>query len=266
MVEFASSFRSIPPDASPQPQDSITTSHVLIYSVMHPETSIQALPVELVSSEGAQSALLSIADAVIAGWTGRDAEAVEKHILELEKLGVPRPASTPIFYRVAASRLTTAGEIQVVGESSSGEVEAIYVQHDGALWVGLGSDHTDREVETYGITVSKQVCDKPVAPMLWPYSELEKHWDQIILRSYAITDGERTLYQEGTLAAMLPPDDLIARYSEAGLSEGTLMFGGTLATLGEVTPADRFEIALEDPVLHRTIEHGYNVKSLPIRG
>jgi hypothetical protein len=233
---------------------------------MQPETSSVALPVELVSLEGARSALLSIRDAVIAGWTGRDAEAVEKHILELEKLGVPRPASTPIFYRVSAARLTVAGEIQVVGESSSGEVEAIYVQYNGVLWVGLGSDHTDREVETYGITVSKQVCEKPVAPILWPYSELEKHWDQLILRSYAITDGERKLYQEGTVATMLPPENLFARYSEAGLSEGTLMFGGTLATLGEVAPADRFEFELEDPVLNRKIEHGYSIKSLPIRG
>ncbi|MEE8348634.1 MAG: DUF2848 domain-containing protein [Acidobacteriota bacterium] len=233
---------------------------------MQLETSSVALPVELVSSEGAQSTLLSISDAVIAGWTGRDAEALENHIRELEKLGVPRPASTPIFYRVAAARLTVAGEIQVVGESSSGEVEAVYVQYDGALWVGLGSDHTDREVETYGVTVSKQVCEKPVAPVWWPYSELEKHWDQIKLRSYAITGGERTLYQEGTVAAMLPPEDLIARYSETGLSEGTLMFGGTLATLGEVVPAERFEIELEDPVLNRKIEHGYSVKTLPIRG
>jgi hypothetical protein len=233
---------------------------------MQSKTSSVALPVELVSSEGARSVLFSIANAVIAGWTGRDAEALEKHIRELEKLGVPRPASTPIFYRVAASRLTIAEEIQVVGESSSGEVEAVYVQYDGALWVGLGSDHTDREVETYGVTVSKQVCDKPVAPIFWPYSELEEHWDQIILRSYAITDGEKTLYQEGTLAAMLPPDDLIARYSETGLSDGTLMFGGTLATLGEVAPADRFEFELEDPVLKRKLEHGYHVKSLPIRG
>ncbi len=239
---------------------------MVICSAMQPETSSVALPVELVSSEGAQSTLLSIGDVVVAGWTGRDEEAVEKHIRELEKLGIPSPASTPIFYRVAASRLTIAGEIQVVGESSSGEVEAVYVQHDGALWVGLGSDHTDREVETYGITVSKQVCDKPVAPVLWPHSELETHWDQIILRSYAINDGERTLYQEGTAAAMLPPNDLIARYSEAGLSEGTLMFGGTLATLGEVAPADRFEFELEDPVLNRKIEHGYSVKGLPIRG
>ena len=41
------------------------------------------------------------------------------------------------------------------------------LQHAGRLWVGTGSDHTDREVEKYGVTVSKQMCDKPVAPVFW---------------------------------------------------------------------------------------------------
>ncbi|MEE2823198.1 MAG: DUF2848 domain-containing protein [Acidobacteriota bacterium] len=233
---------------------------------MHSGTHAIDLPVELVSVGGAQPTTLSITTTVIAGWTGRNKDAVEKHILELEKLGVPRPTSTPIFYRASASRLTIAGEIQVVGNDSSGEVEAVYVQHDGTLWVGLGSDHTDRKVETYGITVSKQVCDKPIAPTLWLHSELEQHWDQLILRSYVTTDGKRTLYQEGTIATMLPPEELITRYSKTGLSNGTLMFGGTLATLEEVTPADRFELELEDPVLNRKITHGYNIKTLPILG
>ena len=31
----------------------------------------------------------------------------------------------------------------------------------GRIFVGLGSDHTDRKVETYSVTVSKQMCDKP---------------------------------------------------------------------------------------------------------
>jgi hypothetical protein len=38
---------------------------------------------------------------------GRDPVAVEKHIKELELLGVKRPATTPIFYRVSNARLTT---------------------------------------------------------------------------------------------------------------------------------------------------------------
>ncbi len=54
-----------------------------------------------------------------------------------------RPATTPIFYRVAASRLTQATRIEAAGEESSGEVEYALVQHNGALYVGVGSDHTD---------------------------------------------------------------------------------------------------------------------------
>ena len=35
---------------------------------------------------------LTIAHLVIAGWTGRDPIARDKHIAELEELGIPRPA------------------------------------------------------------------------------------------------------------------------------------------------------------------------------
>jgi Protein of unknown function (DUF2848) len=35
-------------------------------------------------------------------------EALEKHICELQALGVKRPKSIPIFYRVAADLLTTS--------------------------------------------------------------------------------------------------------------------------------------------------------------
>jgi hypothetical protein len=85
-----------------------------------------------------------IENLVIAGWTGRDAAAVEKHIRELEKIGVKRPSRTPIFYRVAASLLTTADAIQVAGHDSSGEVEFVMLSLADGLWVGVGSDQTDR--------------------------------------------------------------------------------------------------------------------------
>ncbi len=39
---------------------------------------------------------------------------------------------------------------------------------DGKRYLGIGSDHTDRKVETYNITVSKQMCDKPVRPSCGP--------------------------------------------------------------------------------------------------
>jgi hypothetical protein len=210
---------------------------------------------------------VAIDDLVVAGWTGRDPAAVEKHIKELEALGVKRPASTPIFYRVSAARLTTDTEIEVVGATSGGEVEFVLLQHGGRMWVGAGSDHTDREVETYGVTVSKQMCDKPIAPVLWAFDEVAPHWDKLILRATVTEGGARVLYQEGAVAAMMAPADLLARHAKAArLADGTLMFCGTLAAKGGVRPTAQFAFELEDPVKQRKIAHAYAVRTLPILG
>lgn len=206
---------------------------------------------------------VAVEHAVIAGWTGRDKAAVEKHIVELEALGVKRPATTPIFYRVAAARLSLSESIEVLGGASSGEVEFVLLQSQGRLWVGVGSDHTDREVEAYGVSVSKQMCEKPIAPVFWAYENLAPHWDRLMLRSYATIGGVRSLYQEGPVAAMRYPEDLIGRFvNESKWVEGTLMFCGTLAVHGGVRPADHFEFELEDPVRARKIRSGYSVSKL----
>ena len=91
---------------------------------------------------------MPIDQVVIAGWTGRDPVARDKHIAELEALGIARPASTPIYYRCSARRLTFEDSIEVCGTDSSGEVEFFLVGWQGRIFVGLGSDHTDRKVES----------------------------------------------------------------------------------------------------------------------
>jgi hypothetical protein len=210
---------------------------------------------------------LPIDQAVIAGWTGRDPVARDKHIAELEAIGIARPASTPIYYRVAARRLTTADSIEVSGGDSSGEVEFVLIGWQGRIFVGLGSDHTDRKVETYSVTVSKQMCDKVMAPVLWELEDVAGHWDRMILRSHAWIGGARVLYQEGTLDSMLSVEDLIQRgFGGAGFPDGCAMFGGTFAARGGIRPASRFECELEDPVLKRSIRHAYDVIELPVLG
>ena len=206
----------------------------------------------------------AITHAVIAGWTGRDPVARDKHIAELAALGVKPPATTPVYYRVAASRLTVGDRIEVTGAASSGEVEFMLLGAGGATYVGVGSDHTDRQAETYDVTVSKQMCEKPVAPVLWPFEEVRGHWDRLVLRAWATIDGERRLYQEGSVDTMLAPTALIAGHAADGLlPEGTALFGGTLAAIGGIRPATRFDFELEDPVLGRRIRHGYDVVVLP---
>lgn len=210
---------------------------------------------------------VTIERTVVAGWTGRDPVAVEKHIKELEALGVKRPASTPIFYRVSNTRLTTDPVIEAVGDASGGEVEFLLLKHGGKMWVGTGSDHTDREVETYGVTVSKQMCEKPIAPVFWAFDDVAPHWDRLLLRSYVLNGKERALYQEGPITKMMDPKALLARFNDkADLADNTLMFCGTLAAIGGIRATDAFEFEIEDPVLGRKITHAYRVEKLPILG
>ena len=226
------------------------------------------LTLTVVDAYGATTPLtLAIDQAVVAGWTGRDPVARDKHIAELEAIGIARPATTPIYYRVSARRLTTEDEIEVCGGDTSGEVEFVLIGWQGRIFVGLGSDHTDRKVESYSVTVSKQMCDKPIASVLWELEEVIDHWDRLILRAHAWIGGKRELYQEGTLDAMLPVSELLARgFVDGKLPDGCAMFGGTFAAKGGIRPANRFEFELEDPVLKRSIRHAYDVIELPVRG
>jgi hypothetical protein len=221
-----------------------------------------------VDAQGTTTPLtLAIDQAVIAGWTGRDPVARDKHIAELEAIGVARPATTPIYYRCSARRLTQEDSIEVCGENSSGEVEFVLIGWQGRTFVGLGSDHTDRKVEGYSVTVSKQMCDKPMASTLWELEDVIDHWDSLILRAYAWIAGKRELYQEGTLDALLPVSELLALGFAGGkLPDGCAMFGGTFAAKGGIRPSSRFECELEDPILKRIIRHAYDVVELPVRG
>lgn len=212
---------------------------------------------------------IQINQLIIAGWTGRDKAAMEKHMVELEELGIKRPASTPVFYRTSASLLTTASHMQVPGQDSSGEVEFILINIDGKLWVGVASDHTDRKVEAYNITVSKQMCAKPMASTLWPYDEVKDDWDKLGIASDISENDTKVSYQSGTVAAMLSVSDLIKAYEEEtgnSFGPGDAMMGGTLAAIGGVRPASQFNFSLIDFKSGRTISHGYDIESLPVVG
>jgi hypothetical protein len=202
---------------------------------------------------------------VVAGWAGRDEAALRHHVEELAAIGVPRPSAMPVFYRVAAQTLTQAPVLSVLGGDSSGEVEPVLFSLADGLWLGLGSDHTDRKAETMGIALSKQLCGKPVAGTLWRLADVEAHWDEIEIRAFAVIDGQRTLYQQGTLASLRTPQDLLSRRPGGPeLPAGTAMFCGTLGAIGGIRPASRFEMELHDPKLGRSITAAYDIETLAV--
>ena len=223
------------------------------------------LSVTCLSAAGAERRTLELRALVVAGLTGRDTAAVEHHLAELAAIGVKAPARIPAYFRNTSSLITHGTAIEVLGPDTSGEVEFVLIGMPDGLWVGLGSDHTDRRVEAVAIDVSKQLCAKVVAPVLWCFDEVAEHWDSLTLKAW-IDEGEGlAIYQDGSVASIRRPEELIEGYTGgAPLPVGTVMFGGTFGAIGGIRPSRRFEMELADPVLGRVIRHGYSVTTLPL--
>jgi hypothetical protein len=186
---------------------------------------------------------------VVAGFTGRDRAAVEHHLAELAELGVAEPAQIPSFYRLPADLVTAADSITVGGEQTSGEVEPVLFRHQGRFYVGLGSDHTARDLEGVDIALSKAACPKVVGTEVIAYDDAVAHWDRLALRSWTGREGE--LYQQGHAGELLPIPELLALMEARGevVEDGTVVFLGTLSLLASsFVYSDRwaFEMALPD--------------------
>lgn len=203
----------------------------------------------------------SIDQLIVAGWTGRNSEAVNHHIEELAQLGISPPSTVPLYYRVSDSLLTQSPHIQVLGGGSSGEVEPLILRQKDNWYLGLASDHTDRELEAHSVAASKQACVKPVATQVWELDSVINHLDDIQLRCSIKENNEIVLYQSGFLSALLPLPTLI---NDVNLGKNAAMLCGTLAAIDSVRPATEYYMELDDPVLNRCISLNYTVSVLPI--
>ncbi|MGS0893992.1 DUF2848 domain-containing protein [Burkholderia stagnalis] len=231
---------------------------------------MQALSFNVISLQHAPAAVdVEIERVVIAGWAGRDPAAIRAHIDELAALGVAPPSTTPCFYRVAPALLTQAATIGVLGARSGGEIECVLIDSPAGTLVTVGSDHTDREVEAYGVAVSKQLCAKPLGHDAWLYADVAAHWDRIEMRTWLTArGGERVAYQHGAVSGLLTPDALWHRFADRrAMPARCAMYGGTVAVHGAVAAmadGDAFEMELHDPVLGRSLRHRYAVEVLPV--
>ena len=164
------------------------------------------------------------------GYAGRNLEKTMEHIKELERdLGVPAPKKIPTIFQCGNYLLTQEKELAFVGKKSCGEVEYVIVVKERRLYIGLGSDHTDRELEAVSVPKAKQICAKPICVVLWPYEEVKDHWDQILLRSWQTLNGKETAYQEGSLADILSADVILKELNErVGEIDNCVIFSGTV--------------------------------------
>ncbi|MBI3462018.1 MAG: DUF2848 family protein [Planctomycetes bacterium] len=232
---------------------------------MHPLNTL-ALTVE---SDGRTAPLLFPVRRVInAGYVGRNRQAVEAHIEELRREGIPPPPSVPALFPVTADNVTTAERIEVLGRETSGEAEyVLFVQSPDEIYVGVGSDHTDRALERDSLGKSKQICKNVVSRQVWRYDDLQPDWDDLVLQSWVRSGGaEEVLYQQGTLGSILPPGELLdfvfSRMQDPG-REGLVVYSGTIPLLGgHMIAADQFRTELRNPRTGRRLWCSYRCEIL----
>lgn len=218
----------------------------------------------LQTKEGTKNFQFNFSYLYIIGFSGRDQEKVLEHVKELKEIGVSEEfEEVPVIFPGANTMVTNTNKIQVVEKETSGEAEFAIIIQDNEIYIGLCSDHTDRQLEKVSILKCKQACPKPIADIIWKYKEVKDHWDSLELRAWITVDGKEKLYQEGKVDSILPVEDIIKKVKEKyGDLNGSVIYSGTIPTIDGLVFGDKFKYELTDNVLGRKIVNEYSVELL----
>lgn len=220
----------------------------------------------LETKDGERTLNFNVKKLVNAGRSGRDQEAVQKHLEELRKAGANVGSEFPIFWPKTSDRITTDSEFEVLpGTVSSGEVEFVLLVEKDTIYVGIGSDHTDRGIQKTDLVAAKEIYYNVMAPKVWLYEEVKEYWDDLVMRSWVEEEGKRQLYQEGKLKEILTPEKILeeVRSRISDNLDGLAVFSGTHPTLsGSLSYSPYFEVELKDEKRGRSLHHTYRVKPI----
>jgi hypothetical protein len=197
---------------------------------------------------------------IVAGYTARDRAAAQHHIDELAEIGVAPPRRVPTFYVLPPDALTTDGAIEVDGPGTTGEAEPVLFCAGATWYLGVGSDHTDRDLETVDVGLSKRACAKVVSSSVLEFSEIESDWDALRLRSW--TGEERRPYQDGSMASLMTGRSILEELADRVDvdHEGLVVFCGTVPLSdGGFRPAGRFGAELAGPGGEALLRCSYDV-------
>ncbi len=193
-------------------------------------------------------------------------------------LGVLR--SPPKTVRKSRYLLTTDDTIEVEEARSLGEAEYVAIVDKGETFITTGSDHVDATVDPASFKTAggvpdpakgKQLCPAVVAREVWYYNDLKDHFGALRLKSWVTIDGQKVMFQDSPISSIVDLETHYAANPKLKQNQ-TVLFSGSVDPLPSA-PADLYNIAagdksifprdfhfeLADPILGRSISHGYRV-------
>ena len=241
---------------------------------------IYSIDLNIVSKEGITSRTFEVGSVAGARFTARDVEGLRKQMDEqLAKEGHFSSAThtNPSIFRIARYLLTQDDEFEVQGAMTGGEGEVVAIRDGSELFISVGSDQCDRELDPLFPDKPKQMCPHPLATKAWPYSEVKDHWDELRIQSTVTVQGIPVPLQDSRLEALVTLEYLLGMSSVQSLPDAAVLFCGSSPFLDSAEEAvkehnlspfttwgvgDAFSVRLYDPVLERAIEHGF--KPVPV--
>ena len=227
------------------------------------------------SKEGVTTRTFEVGSVAGARFTARDVDGLRKQMDEqLEQEGHFSSATftNPSIFRIARYLLTQDTEFEVQGTMTGGEGEVVAIRDGGELFISVGSDQCDRELDPIFPDKPKQMCPHPVATTAWLYGEVRDHWDELRIQSTVTTQGRAVPLQDSPLDALVTLDYLLDMASVRALPDAAVLFCGSSPFLDSAEEAvkehnlspfttwgvgDAFSVRLYDPVLERSIEHSF---------
>jgi len=240
-------------------------------------------PIELVidSRSGREQRTWHVRSVSGARFSSRDVEGMRRRLDE--KIGrdghyTEATRTNPSIFRIGRYLLTQDKEFEVQGPLTGSEAEVVAIRDGVEIFITVGSDQCDRELDPLFPDKPKQMCPHPIASTAWPYDEVKDHWDQMRILGQAVVKGHTVPIQDTTVDTQVDLEYLLAMDSVRSLPDPMVLYCGAVPFLSksiaeaieklnlppETThgTADQFLVRLHDPVLDRTIEHEY--RAVPV--
>jgi hypothetical protein len=230
----------------------------------------------IVGKTGTEERVIPIGSVSMARFTSRDLEGTRKKLDDMiaqEGRYSAACLANPSICRISRYLLTQDAEFDVQGALTGAEGEYVVIRIGNEVFISVGSDQCDREIDGIFPDKPKQMCPHPIARTAWPYAEVRDHWDKLRIYSELTCQGCTLTLQDASLATLVDCEYLLAMDKVKVLADPMFLFGGAAefspSLASEVSkrglPAmachgvgDSFLVRLIDPVLDRVIEHRFN--------